>query len=1088
MTRIIRILVCVLAGLALAAPVAAQFETGAVVGTIRDNSGAVIPGASVTLLNTQTGVSVLKTTDSEGNYEFFTVRPGSYKVTAELSGFATAYTDNVPVSVGGRQRVDLTMKVGDLTEAVEVVGGARTLETDSSQRGQVISGRQATELPLNGREYSALAQLSPGVRLSALNTGGLTPREGAFNVNGLRSTFNNFLIDGVDNNAYGTSNQGFSNQVMQPPPDALAEFRVVTNNMSAEYGRSGGATINVAYKSGANQFSGAGWEFFRDTSMNAEGFFKSAAGKPELKRNQFGYVFGGPVIRNKAFFFTDYEGFRQDREIVTFSTIASEAQRQGILTVDVRHPLTGQTYPAGTPLPMTAFARKALGDLPATSTGAAGANNYRTLQLFENTTDKVNGKVDVTISPALSAFGRYGYRDVDIFDNPPFPLPSGGSGNGETYVTNKQFATGVTWAQSGTSLLEMRFGYSYTVGGKNPPALGAPGALEAYGISGLPTDSRIAGGLPNQIITGYSDLGRQATNPQWQYPRVFNPKLNYSWVMNRHSFKGGYEFQHVQTEVQDVNPLYGRDTYSGQFSRPTGVAANNLYNLADFMFGLRSQFALSNILVANLRQNMHFLYVQDDWRVNDKLTLNLGLRYEYATPWWEKDNVLTNFDPNTLTMVQARDGSVADRSTLDPDRNNVGPRLGFAWTLDPKTVVRGGYGKAYIHFHRAGGANVLPINGPQVINAVVNQQPGLSSQPFIPTEQGYPAGLTDPSRFNPAIANITFMPRDYRSSGVQSWFISAQREILPRTVLDVAYVGNRSDDLLLFANYNQALPNNAAGTIPLASRRPIAGFGDITYSFNGGFSRYHAFQMKFESRLLSGLTLLNSLTLSKTTDNGSGSLENQNGNAPAPQDFYNRAADEGFSNYHQPYNLTTSVIWELPFGNGRRFMHDASPWLDAIAGGWMLSGISSFYSGEPVTFIYTAGTAFQVSGIAQDFRGANNYRPNVVGDPYGDTGSITSYFNPANVVVPTDPSQPFGNAERNSVRGPFFWQIDFVASKNFSLPVGSRTQLQFRFEAFNLLNRTNLRVPNGNRSAAAFGTITQTYDPRQLQLGVKVLF
>jgi hypothetical protein len=1087
MMRTLRLVGCLLA-LAFAVPAWAQFETGAVVGTVRDNSGGVVPGATVRLLNTQTGVEVTKTTDAEGNYEFFTVRPGSYKVTSELSGFSAAFTDRVPVSVGGRQRVDLTMKVGDLTESVEVVGGARTLETESSQRGQVVSGRQATELPLNGREYSSLAQLSPGVRLSALNTGGLTPREGAFNVNGLRSTFNNFLIDGVDNNAYGTSNQGFSNQVMQPPPDALAEFRVVTNNMSAEYGRSGGATINVAYKSGANQLSGSTWEFFRDTSMNAEGFFKSAAGKPALKRNQFGFVLGGPIVRNKAFFFADYEGFRQDREVVTFSTIAAETQRQGLLTVDVRHPLTGVLYPAGTPIPTTAFARKVLSDLPATTTGAAGANNYRTLQLFTNTTDKYNGKVDVTISPALSAFGRYGYRDVDIFDNPPFPLPSGGSGNGQTYVTNKQFASGATWARSGTSLLEARFGYSYTTGGKNPPALGSASALDAYGITGLPTDERVMGGLPTQLITGFSDLGRQATNPQWQYPRVFNPKVNYSWVMSRHSLKSGYEFQHVETEVQDVNPLYGRDTYSGQFTRPTGAAANNLYNLADFMLGLRSQYALSNILVANLRQNMHFLYLQDDWRVNDSLTLNLGLRYEYATPWWEKDNVLTNFDPATLTMVQARDGSIADRSTLDPDRNNVGPRLGFAWSLGPKTVVRGGYGKAYVHFHRAGGANVLPINGPQVINAVVNQSPTVSGTPFLPTEQGYPAGLTDPSRFNPAIANITYMPRDYHSSGVQSWFISAQREILPRTVLDVAYVGNRSDDLLLFANFNQALVNNAAGTIPLASRRPIAGFGDITYSFNGGFSRYHAFQMKFESRLVSGLTLLNSLTLSKSRDNGSGSLENQNGNAPAPQDFYNLAADEGYSNYHQPYNTTTSVIWELPFGHGRRFLGDASPWLDALAGGWMLSGISFFYSGEPVTFIYTAGTAFQVSGIAQDFRGANNYRPNVVGDPYGDTSSIASYFNPASVVVPTDPSQPFGNAERNSVRGPLFWQVDFVASKNFALPVGSRTQLQFRFEAFNLLNRTNLRAPNGNRSAAGFGTITTTYDARQLQLGIKLAF
>ncbi len=460
---------------------------------------------------------------------------------------------------------------------------------------------------------------------------------------------------------------------------------------------------------------------------------------------------------------------------------------------------------------------------------------------------------------------------------------------------------------------------------------------------------------------------------------------------------------------------------------------HNVYNLADFALGFRSQYALSNILVANLRQNMHFLYAQDDWRLTDTLTLNLGLRYEYATPWVEEDNILSNWDPDDAdSMILATDGSLADRSTLDPDRNNWGPRLGFAWSIDPKTVVRGGYGLAYVHFHRAGGANVLPINGPQVINAVVNQT--ATTPDFRPTRRATPKGLTDPSRFNPLVANITYMPRDYRSSSVQSWFISAQREILPRTVLDVAYVGNSSDGLLLFANYNQALPNNAAGTIPLANRRPIPGFGDITYSFNGGFSRYQSVQVKIESRLWSGLTLLNSLTFSQTEDNGSGSLENQNGNAPAPQDFYNLAADEGLSNYHQPYNNTTSVIWELPIGRGRKWLGDASAWLDAIVGGWTLSGISFLYAGEPVTLTaYAPGSlppaAFQVSGIAQDFRGGNNYRANVTGDPYGDRSSITNYFNRDNVLLPTDPSQPFGNAERNSVRGPDFWQLDFVAGK-----------------------------------------------------------
>jgi hypothetical protein len=1076
--------------LALSFPstVLAQFDTASVVGTVRDNTGGVVPGATVTLTNLDTGITAVHVTDENGNFEFPTVRIGRYKITAELQGFATALVDEVQLTVGARQRIEMKLNPGQVSETIEVVGAATRLETDSSARGQVITSEQAVELPLNGREYSMLVMLSPGVRnVSSIGTGSsATAREGSFNVNGLRSTFNNYLLDGLDNNAYGTSNQGFSNQVMQPSPDAVAEFRVVTNNMSAEYGRSAGATINVATRSGTNNFRGAAWEFYRDTALNAFQYPKPASGqKPPLERNQFGGAFGGPLVRNRAFFFGEYEGFRQTRGLTTTQTLPTMVQRQGILSVDVRNPITGAVHPAGTPIPMTALARKVLSELVA-PTNANASSNYVVLQEFTRDEDKGSGKVDFQVSPALTLFGRYGHRELESFDQPPMPLPSGGSGNGTTYVTNKQFATGFTWTRTGTSLLEGRFGWSDTVAGKNPSALGTTSALDAYGITGLPNDPRVAGGLPTTIITGYADLGRQATNPQWQYPTMWNPKVNYTWVTGRHSLKAGYEFQHIQTEVQDVNPLYGRDTYGGQLSRPAGAAANNVYNLADFMLGLRSRYELSNILIANLRQQMHFTYFQDDFRVNDRLTLNLGLRYEYATPHWEKDNILSNWDPDTQQMIFASDGSLADRALIDPDRNNWAPRLGFAYTLTPRTVARGGYGMSYIHFHRAGGANILSINGPQVINAVVNQT-NPTDPNFRTTQQGYPAGLNDPSRFVPTAANITYMPRDYHSSRVQSYYLSVQREIASNMILDVAYVGNRADDLLLFANFNQATPNNAAGSIPLAQRRPIPAWGDITYSFNGGKSRYNSLQVKYEYRMRRGLMMLNSFTWSKAKDNGSGSLENSNGNNPAPQDFRNLEADYGTSNYDQPLNNTTSFVYDLPFGRGRRWLGDANAVAEAFLGGWTLSGISTASSGEPVTLTYTPVAAAAVSGITADFRGANNYRPNVNGSPYGDKGSTTNYLNRANVSVPPV-NEPFGNAPRNSVRAPAYWTFDLVASKDFVLPVGDQTRIQFRIETFNLFNRTNYRAPVANLSSAAFGQIQQAYDARQIQLGVKVMF
>ena len=635
----------------------AQFETATVLGTVRDASNAVVPDASVTLTNTATGVAATKTTNAEGNYEFFNVSAGTYLVTVEKTGFAMAIIENTTVPVGSRLRVDAQMSVGQVSERVQVTGTAPLIETDTSARGQIITGDQTKALPLNGREYSSLALLTTGVRLSALNNNQAgTPREGAFNVNGLRSTFNNFLIDGVDNNAYGTSNQGFSNQVMQPAPDAISEFKVVTNNMSAEYGRAAGATINVAYRSGSNQLHGNAWEFLRDTSMNAVGFFKPATGKPTLSRHQYGGTFGGPIVKNTAFFFGDFEGFRQDRKLTTISSIPTPQQRQGILAVDVRDPRTGASYPAGTRVPMTAFASKVMSQLPDT-TSDGNANNYTILQQFTNHTDKAGGKVDWRLSDRATVFGRFGWRDLNTVDQPPIPLPAGGAGNGTIYSRNKQLAMGSTYVLGDASLFEARFGWSDTRAGKNPPALGSASAFDEYGISGLPDDPRIAGGLPSQSITGYTAFGRQSTNPQWQYPTVFNPKVNYTTLMGRQSIKAGYEFQRINTEVQDVNPLYGLDVYASSFTRPATAGASSLYNLADFMLGLRSQYTLSNVLVANLRQNMHFAYLQDDVRMNDKLTLNLGLRYEYATPQWEKDNVLSNWDPDARTMIHAKDRS-----------------------------------------------------------------------------------------------------------------------------------------------------------------------------------------------------------------------------------------------------------------------------------------------------------------------------------------------------------------------------------------------------------------------------------------------
>jgi hypothetical protein len=440
------------------------------------------------------------------------------------------------VQVGARLRVDMQLAVGQLSEKVVVTGSSPLIETDSSQRSQVITGDQMRELALNGREYSALALLSTGVRQSALNksTNG-TPREGAFNVNGLRSTFNNFLIDGVDNNAYGTSNQGFSNQVMQPAPDAVSEFRVVTNNQSAEYGRAAGATVNVAYRSGANQFHGDAWEFFRDTKLNATTFFTPPDGqKPPLRRNQYGGVFGGPIVKNKAFFFADFEGFRQTRKN---DDVLDAADRDA----ERRHPRRRHSRPAHRRrLPGRhgdsddgRSARKVLGGLPAPNLAGA-ANNYSILQELTNDTDKAGGKIEsagepgaVDVRPLRMAQPQHQRSAAD-------PLPSGGGGRRQHLHSQQAARLGTTYVASDRSLLESPVRLVEHAGRQE--SAGARRA-DTFGITGYQLTPASRADLPSQGHHGYSAFGRQATNPQWQYPTVYNPKINYSWLMGKQSLK-----------------------------------------------------------------------------------------------------------------------------------------------------------------------------------------------------------------------------------------------------------------------------------------------------------------------------------------------------------------------------------------------------------------------------------------------------------------------------------------------------------------------------------------------------------------------
>lgn len=1115
--RIPAILLTCLFIIAAAATALAQFDTATVLGTVNDSTGAVVPKATVTLKNLATGITAMAQTDEDGNYQFFNVKIGVYQVIAEAQGFSKAQADNIQVTVNARQRVDLTLKAGAVTETVNISADAvQLLETESSDRGQVINREQIVNLPLNGRAYADLALLSPGVRRSVLATLENGARDASFNVNGLRSSLNNFIIDGVDNNAYGTSNQGFSNQVVQASPDAVQEFKVQTNNFSAEFGRAGGAVINAAIRSGTNDFHGSVYEFLRNTSLNATGFFKPTRGlKPILIQNQFGGTFGGPIIKDKTFFFVDYEGFRRITSSLVFATVPTAAQRNGSLGVPVRNPFTGVVYQDGN-IPaneITPFARSVMAALvlPVTNPNATGvvSNNYENLPRSKFYNDKFDIKLDHTFSSRFNGFVRVSHRKVNNYEAPVIPAPVfSGERNAYVYVLNQQLAGGVTYNLSSTSVLEFRLGVSRTEAGKHPTGLGDPN----FRLPGLPTDPSIAGGLNTQSISGYTALGRQGSNPQHQDPFVWNPRVNYTRLLGRHSLKAGYEYQRIDTEIEDFNPKYGQDTYGGQFSRPTTVTtANNIYNLADFLFGARSRYELANLFLPQYRQRMHFGYLQDDFKVSNKLTLNLGVRYEFATPQYEDQNRLTNFDPVANKLIFASDGSLYNRALVDPDRNNWAPRLGLAYNIMPKTVVRAGYGVSYIHFNRLGGENILSFNLPHIVGVTIDQSPTspiCAGNNFIgcfrPTQAGYPDGLISPDRASTLTTRANFTPRETRTGYVQSWHLTVQRELAKGLLLDVAYVGNHSVKLIALADYNQArtvtaeeirlsqLPANDPNRRALPSiqaRRPISTFGFVQASFNGGFANYHALQIKLERRFSDGLYLLNSFTWSKAIDNVAGHLEVQQGDN-SRLNIRNFNADKGLSNYNQPLNNTTSVVYDLPFGKGRKFANGSTA-LDYVIGGWRATLINTMTSGLPVNLTYSAVAGFSVGGTATT-------RPNLTGQDVRSPGvDPDNYLSITGVSIPGG-DQLFGNAGRNIVSGPNFFQADLGLHKSFPVWRES-TKLEFRMEAFNLFNRTNFQAPNGNASnirivngqpttGGSYGTIRSTFPARQIQFALKLYF
>ncbi len=1160
-----------------AAALHAQYENGSLLGTIHDATGAPVAGADVTILDTATGVASALKTDSAGNYDAPQLRVGVYTITASAPGFSRAVAEKITVSVGNRQHIDLTLKVGSTETSVEVSDVAVQIETESSQRDQTITNYQSEALPLVNRNYTDLLGLVTGVRqapTAATTSSNLNAmvRQGAYNVNGQRSVLNNFLLDGMDNNSYGESNQGFDNQIISVPPDSVSQFSVVTNNESAEYGRSSGATINVASQAGSNRFHGTLYEFLRNTDLNAAGFFKpiSLVGtsgtvpfrKPTTNRNQFGGNVGGPIFRDKFFFFLDYEGLRSVTKPLFVLTLPTQAELNGTLVTTVRNPMTGQIFPASQPIPTTAInplslqivnAFKSIPGLTSAGLATSGlnANDYSVQIPFRDYADKGDLRLDYVPNSTSRFFLRISDRKETGTNNPTIPEPLDGQASGPQRILDQQIALGYTATFGSNKVLDARLGLSRTKAGKTPLSIGA----QNFGIPGLPTN--IAGGLPAIAISGgFTGFGRQTTNPQFQNPSLMDPKINYTWVKGNHSLKFGYEWEKVWMGVLDNGPLYGSYSYAGGFSScPAGTTVPGLGTcsavagtpvalsptkvadtyFADFLFGTTSAYSLGNYFEAHLRETLQSAYAQDDWKVLPNLTLNIGLRWEYGSPYSEKNNYISNWDPTSQTVFTTSPGVAAGttgitpvsfggtygKTLVNPDLNDFAPRVGFAFALTPGFSIRGGFGTSYVHYTRAGSGDIPSINAPQAQFASVTQiAPTMTNHCATPlpaqiiavntttptcyatADQGFPSALV--TAFNPATDNITWVPKNTRDSYVESYYLAIQRSLFKNGLVDVAYIGNHGLKLQGFLNGNQR--NILGGTLaaPLYSRPFTNWPSDITEALNEFTSNYNSLQVRYEQRMVAGLTLLNSFTYGRSLDNASASLE---GNTPSPQDANNIRADYGQSDYNLPVANITSLVYDLPYGRGRRFGSTLNPALDVVLGGWQISAVNTAQSGTPFNITYAPNSAQLASTqITANYRGVNLYRPNrIPGVPLTQGRSVRAantgyvqYINYAAIQLPgiTNASgilqSPFGNLSRNPGRTPAFYETDLDVNKRFSTPIEGM-KVEFRSELYNVFNHTNLFLPatiSGTQGASPTGggLISSTFTPRVVQFALKIIY
>lgn len=1043
-STVFRVLIAIVAAVLTNAPTSfAQTVRATINGSITDPSGRPLASAKVETENTATGQTATAATSSQGTYFVTGLPPGTYKVTVSAAGFVNTST-TLTLETNQEARVDLALanaaRPGD---SVTVRGGLGLLKTDSSSVSGVVTSEQIRGLPLDGRNFYELGLLMPGVVPPAQGSAGSLRGDFAFNVNGAREDFNLFLLDGVYNSDPKLNGIG-----VQPPVDGVREFEFATSSYDASFGRNAGGQMNVVMRSGSNQLHGTVYEFFRNAKMDASNYFAPAGTRPKYNRNQYGFTLGGPIVRNRTFFFVDYEG-RQVREGITrVSNVPTALERNGdfsqsqayAIDVFTQSPFPGNVIPAFRIHPV-ARALAALYPLPNRN---VPGQNYVSSPTLRDRNHQFDARIDHALTRRTSLSGRFSMGDRDYYE--PFAGSSYPTIPGYGVVIpqrNINAMVNLTHTFTPTLLNELRLGYNRV--GRNSNTENAGRNLNTQ--VGLPTVWANArdNGLSAVTVRGFSPLGDDYTQPQKSAINSYQLLDHVSWTHGRHLVKFGVDIRKIEQNAF-------RDVQSRGFLNFSGFSGNAL---AEMLQGVLSAsgYARSNN-PQYLRTESYNFFVHDTFRIAPRLTLNLGMRYEYNSPGVDKFDRANVYDPISRSLVAVGTNGVP-RGAYHADRNNFAPRLGLAYSITEKTVVRTGYGIYYDQGALAPGEGLYFSPPYYNFNLFV-----ASADYFLNLSNPFPADYP-----YPIPGSATAFDRNLRTPYMQHWNFTVERALSRSATVEVGYVGSKGTKLYSWRDINQPLPTPAASYL-----RPNFYFDDITLTESRANSNYHSLQTRYTQRLAKGFSAMASYTFGKSIDDTSAFFQST-GDPNFPQNSYNMAAERGRSSFDVRHRAVVSYSYELPFGRGKLY------------GGWQTLGIWTFQSGRPFTVALNPDFDNSNTGRSVLGFGAND-RPNVTGNPVLANPTPERWFNTAAFAIP--PRGTFGNAGRNILDGPGLQTFNLSLIKNTYFT--ERVNLQFRSEFFNAFNRTNFGLPDNFVGNPTFGQLLTAGDPRRVQLGLKLLF